>query len=485
MKPYGVALAWLLVGAQVAESQPTTAGRGDFTANLRRPVAIAGHETERFSLAERMAHYRVPGVSVAVIEHCRVVDARGFGSAAPGGNAVTPRTLFQAGSITKTFTAIAALRLVQQGVLSLDRDVRQGLTSWRLPDSPLLTRRSVTLRGLLSHRAGINQEGGVGYAVGAPLPSLLDILEGRPPATNPPIRVVSPPGAAWQYSGGGYYIVQALMQDATGMAYPRLVERLVLRPLHIRDSRISQPLDPRLVPFAARAAGPDGSPLDAGWRVNPELAASGLWATPSDVARLTIAIARAARGDSHRFLGRVAARELMARGLGNWGLGVELGRPGGARRFGHTGHNTGYSSEYVMYPDSCQGAFVMTNADEGVPLASELLRAIGDTYGWPERVAPTVQAAIPLTETIAARFVGTYRLRDFPAERFVISRRPGGLYWARAGHVGRDLMAQTEGRLFSPDSRMTLEVADLGVDRAQTLSLSFGGGTNVAERVRD
>ncbi|HEX8240749.1 MAG TPA: serine hydrolase domain-containing protein [Allosphingosinicella sp.] len=485
MKPFHIVAACLLLGSQWPAGQTQAAGRRDFADNLRRSVAVAGREDERFRLADRMAHYLVPGVSVAVIEDCRIVDDRAFGRAAPAGGPATSRTLFQAGSISKTFTAIAALRLVEQGALSLDGDVRQSLTSWKLPDSPLLQGRTVTLRGLLSHTAGINQEGGIGYSRDASLPSLLEILEGRPPANTAPIRVERAPGSGWRYSGGGYYIAQALMSDATALEYPKLMERLVFRPLRMRDSSFSQPLDRRLIPFAARAAGPDGSPLEGGWRVNPELAAGGLWTTPSDVARLAIAAARAVRGESAAFLGPNAAREFMKRGPGNWGLGVDLGPSAGSRRFGHTGHNVGFSSEFVFYPDTCQGAVVMTNADQGGWLVAEVLRAIGDSYGWPDRTARAVQAAIPITPAIVRRFVGQYRLKDFPAERFTISRRSDGLYWARAGHVGRELLAESAGRLFSPDSRMSLEAADPGAEQALTLSLSFGGGMNVAERTGD
>jgi CubicO group peptidase (beta-lactamase class C family) len=484
MKPVRLAAALLLAGSQLVAGAAASAGRPDFTRNLRRSIAVAGHGEERFHLADRMQHYRVPAASVAVIQNCRVVESRAFGLAAPRRPA-TIRTLFQAGSISKTFTAVAALRLVELGALSLDGDVRQRLTSWRLPDSPLLEGRSVSLRGLLSHTAGINQEGGRGYARNAPLPTLLDILDGRAPANTDPIRVVTAPGTAWNYSGGGYYITQALMQDATGTPYPELMAGLVFQPLGLRDSRFAQPLDERHIPFAARAAGADGAPLDGGWRVNPELAAGGLWTTPRNIARLLLAISRSWRGERGGILGMAAARHMMTRGLGNWGLGVDLGTPAQARHFGHTGHNIGFASEFIMYPDTCQGAVVMTSADQGGWLVSEILRAIGDTYSWPDRRSPTVQAAIPLTAAIAQRFAGTYRLRDFPSERFTITRRPGGLYWARMGFVGRDLLPETEGRLFSPDSRMTLEAAASDPGPARTLLLSFGGGRNVAERVAD
>jgi CubicO group peptidase (beta-lactamase class C family) len=482
MNTLRLAATMMVASAQLTSAAGAT--RPDFADKLHRAITVAGQENLRFRVTDRMAHYLVPGVSVAIIQDCRIVELRAFGTAAPG-RAANPRTLFQAGSLSKTFTAVGALRLVEQGRLSLDTDVRPRLTSWRLPDSPLLEGRTVTLRGLLSHTAGINQEGGLGYARGTRLPSLREILDGHPPANTDPIRIITAPGTAWRYSSGGYYITQALMQDVTGSAYPQLMARLVLRPLGLRDSHFAQPLDPRLEPRAATAVGPDGTPLEGGWRVNPELAAGGLWTTPADIARLLIALARSVRGERGGIIGPASAAQLMTRGLGNWGLGVDLGRPGGARRLGHTGHNIGFVSEYVMYPDSCQGAVVMTNADQGGWLASEILNAIGAAYGWPDRTPPAVQAAIPLTDRIAQRFVGTYRLRDFPAERFTISRRSGGLYWARVGYVGRELLPEAEGRLFSPDSRMILETADPLAGRAATLSLSFGSGRNVAERVPD
>ncbi|HYD11458.1 MAG TPA: serine hydrolase domain-containing protein [Allosphingosinicella sp.] len=477
-----VAATIMVASAQLTSAAGAT--RPDFADNLRRAITVSGQENVRFRLADRMAHYLVPAVSVAIIQDCRIVELRAFGTAAPGRPA-NSRTLFQAGSLSKTFTAVAALRLVEQGRLSLDVDVRPLLTSWRLPDSPLLEGRTVTLRGLLSHTAGINQEGGNGYVRGARLPSLREILDGSPPANTDPIRVIAAPGTAWHYSGGGYYITQALMQDVSSSDFPQLMARLVIRPLGLRDSHFSQPLDRRLEPRAATAAGPDGTPLAGGWRVNPELAAGGLWTTPGDIARLLIAIARSVRGERGGILTRQLAAQFMTRGPGNWGLGVDLGRLGSAPHFGHTGHNIGFVSEYVMYPDSCQGAVVMTNADQGGWLASEILSAIGEAYGWPNRTPPVVQAAIPLTDRISQRFVGTWRLRDFPAERFSISRRASGLYWARVGYVGRDLLPEAEGQLFSPDSRMILEAADPTAERAATLSLSFGSGRNVAERIAD
>lgn len=464
--------------------EPASAAPRPFEHLLTRSISVKGELEGTFSLAERMAHYRVPGISVAVIEGCRIVDARGFGFSAGGGPPISPRTLFQAGSISKSVTAVAALRLVDRQQLSLDTDVRAFLRSWRLPESPLLSNAPVTLRRLLNHTAGLNAVSGKGYLPDAPVPTLLQILNGTPPANTARIRLERAPGSTWVYSGGGYYIAQALMTDVTGVPFPDLAERLVFRRAGMLESSFAQPLNARQARRAARAVGPDGSPLRGGWRVNPELAGGGLWSTPTDLARFAIAVAKAVRGERGALLSGENAGQLMTRGLRNWGLGVDLGPTGGPRRFGHTGHTVGFVSEFVMYPESCQGAVVMTNADQGGWLATEVLRAIGDAYSWPGRQPRPVHAAVPLTDEIAGRFIGAYRLRDFPSERFTVSRTPpGGLYWARVGHVGRDLLAEDTHLLFSPDSKMSLRAIGDATPRAATLELSFGGGTNVADRI--
>ncbi|HYD36687.1 MAG TPA: serine hydrolase domain-containing protein [Allosphingosinicella sp.] len=451
---------------------------------MRRTIAIEGREDERFPLAARMAHYRVPGVSFAVIDNCRIVDARGFGRSAAEGGTITRETLFQAGSVSKPVAAVAALRLVEDGRLSLDADVRARLTAWSVPDSPLLAGRRVTLRGLLSHTSGTNLPGMNGYEAGASLPTIAQILQGRPPSNTPPIRVESAPGAQWRYSGGGYVIAQALMTNATGETFPELMDRLVLEPAGMTSSSFRQPMTVDRRRRAAHGTSPDGSPLPEQWRIYPEMAAAGLWTTPTDLGRFAISVARSIRGEKGGLLRPETARQMMTRGLGNWGLGVHLGPSDSPRQFSHTGRSIGFTSMLVMYPATCQGAAVMTNGDEGGWLIHELMRSIGDAYGWPERRPSQVQAAIELTDAIAARFVGTYRLRDHPAERFVISRKSdGGLYWAREHRVGRDLLPRGEMSLFSPDSVMTLETVEQAASRATTLRLGFGGGVNMAERI--
>ncbi|MBV8806806.1 MAG: beta-lactamase family protein, partial [Sinobacteraceae bacterium] len=118
-------------------------------------VLVKGEPPQSTKLAERMAKLHIPAVSIAVIHAGKLEWARGFGVERVGGPPVSPETLFQAASISKTVTTVAALRVVHDGKLSLDTDVNQYLTTWRLPSNEFTQNVKVTLRGLLTHSAGV------------------------------------------------------------------------------------------------------------------------------------------------------------------------------------------------------------------------------------------------------------------------------------------------------------------------------------------
>jgi CubicO group peptidase (beta-lactamase class C family) len=155
------------------------------------------------TLQNRMAADRVPGVSIAVIHNGVIEWAQGFGVVQSGGTPLTVDTLFQAGSISKPVSAMAALRFVQDGKLSLDADVNETLTSWKIPPSAAAPGAVVTLRELLSHTAGLTMQAVPGYAVGAPTPMLVQILKGEKPANNGPVRLEAPPEAVGNTRAAG------------------------------------------------------------------------------------------------------------------------------------------------------------------------------------------------------------------------------------------------------------------------------------------
>ena len=340
--------------------------------------------SRKHSLSERMQALHVPGVSIAVIHDGALEWAEGFGVTRIGGPPVTAQTLFQAGSISKPVAALAALRLVQQGKLSLDADVNSYLVDGKIPSSPIANGSPVTLRELLSHTGGINVHGFPGYAVDAPVPDLVQILDGARPANTPPIHIETAPGKEWKYSGGGYIIMQELIVDVTKEPFPEFVQDTVLAPIGMIQSTYQQPLSLGLQLLAATPYGPDNTPIRGGAHTYPEMAAAGLWATPSDLARYGLEIVTSLRGQSNHVLSPEMTKQMLTPGLGNWGLGIEIGGSSAKPYFKHGGVNAGFESILFVYEQGGDGAVVMTNAQGGSILADEVMRSIATEYDWPD-----------------------------------------------------------------------------------------------------
>ena len=189
------------------------------------PILLDRNESPfELTVQKLMQMYRVPGLSVAVIDNFKIVWAKGYGVTEAGTmTSVTTDTLFQAGSVSKPVAAVGALHLAEQRKLSLDEDVNSRLVSWKVPENNFTKNEKVTLRRILSHSAGLTVHGFNGYDIDESIPTLLQILNGEPPANNQPIRVDSVPGTRWRYSGGGTLIAQQLMIDVTGRPFPQLM----------------------------------------------------------------------------------------------------------------------------------------------------------------------------------------------------------------------------------------------------------------------
>src|SRR5215211_3154072 len=241
--PLSLAVSLLLPLARPAaqDGGAPEARRARVERGLLPPVLIKG--APAWSIEERMRHYKVPGVSVAVIKDFKVEWARGYGfKDAEAREPVTERTLFQAGSISKPVAAMTILKKVEQGRLSLDEDVNARLVSWKLPENEFTAKKKVTLANLLSHTAGLTVHGFPGYAVGEKLPTLPQVLDGAAPANTAAVRVDMEPGTRFRYSGGGTTIAQLAIMDIEKKPYPDIARETVLARLGMTNSTYSQPL---------------------------------------------------------------------------------------------------------------------------------------------------------------------------------------------------------------------------------------------------
>jgi CubicO group peptidase (beta-lactamase class C family) len=293
-----------------------------------------------------------------------------------------PVARFQAGSIAKPVTALAALELAARGQADLDADVNDQLTSWHLPGH-----HAVSLRQLLGHTAGIGVPFLPGYPQGCAIPTLRQVLDGEPPSVTPPVRADPAKYNRFCYSGGGYAIIQQLISDLTGLPFAQAARCLILEPLGMTQSTFEQPLPDSLRPTAARH----------GWHVYPESAAAGLWTTPQDLARYACALQAAPTGRPSAVRTTTAARLLTPRTpltcRGEWnslpllgirppdsfGLGMFLH---GSDRFSHYGGAAGFFSALTASSKDGTGAVVMTTSN-ATPSIFRLLRAIRTSTAGP------------------------------------------------------------------------------------------------------
>jgi CubicO group peptidase (beta-lactamase class C family) len=431
-----------LAAQNAPEVTPETAQHIQRVENgLIGPVVIKGDAYSVHTLADRMRELRVPGVSIAVIHRGKIEWARGYGVTRVGGPPVTPDTMFQAGSISKPVAAMAALHLVELRKLSLDADINAELKSWKLPSDPVQGGKPVTLRELLTHTGGTTVHGFPGYATDAPVPTLVQVLNGTKPANTPAIRSEAAPGSKWNYSGGGYTIMQQAMIDASGQPFPKLLHDTVLAPIGMTHSTYEQPLPKEFQPFAATPYHGDGKPVAGGAHTYPEMAAAGLWTTPSDIARYAIEVANSIDGKANHVLSANMTSQMLTAGMGFWGLGLEIGGSASDPYFSHGGVNEGFISIFVAYEKSGEGAVVMTNADTGGTLGDELMHSVAVEYRWPD-YQPDVRKVLPVDPKILADYAGTYALA--PNFDLVITNENGQLMAQATGQDKDPIYAESE-----------------------------------------
>ena len=433
-------------------------------------VVVEGQTLSTTKLADSMAARHVPGVSVAVIHAGKIEWARGFGVTKLGGPPVTSETLFQAASISKPVVAVAVLRLAESGKLNLDADVNQYLKTWKVPGNEFTAKRKVTLRELLNHTAGVTVHGFPGYAAGEPVPTLVQVLNGEKPANTSSIRVDTEPGTVWRYSGGGFVIVQQLLEDVTGKPFPELMQQMVLGPIGMVHSTYQQPLPPSRLDEAAAPYDGAGKPIPGGPHTYPEMAPAGLWTTPSDLGRFALELQLALNGKSN-VLSSSMTRQMLTSGFGEWGLGIQVGGTKEAPYFTHDGVNDGYVSNLIAY-ESGDGIIIMTNAYPGGLITEQIVRTVASEYKWPD-FQPPHRTLAKIDPIAFDKFAGAYQL----APNLVVAvSREGGRFFAQATHQpALEIFPESDHEFFATDIDIQITFVTDSQGRATELIVHYGG----------
>lgn len=445
------------------------------------------------TIDELLEHLKVPGISVAVIKDFEVHWEKGYGVAdVETGAPVDHETMFQAASISKPVTAMAVLKAVQDELFTLDTDINEILTSWKLDVGEFHNNGPVTPRLLHSHTSGLGDGFGYpGYKPNGRIPTPIQTLDGEAPSNTRCVFMERDPGTGYEYSGGGITVMQVALSDARRKPFPEIMQDNVLRPIGMQRSSFEQPIAEENAANAARGHGRDGQSMGAKWHVYPEMAAAGMWTTAGDLARFATEVQKSAMGKSNRVLDRSLVNEMLSPvGVGDFAVGFRITKEGEGWYFSHGGGNWGFLCTLVAHKSKGYGLAIMTNSWSGGKLMEELGHRIRRHYDWDSEASPVPRGYDPiperneidLAEDILALYVGEYKLReDFLIE---ITLEDGKLFTKASGQPKFPVFPESETKFFLRvvDAQITFAKDDDG--KVEGLILHQRGRDQRAKKIK-
>ena len=332
-----------------------------------------------------LKQFDVPGAAIAVMENGKISLLKGYGFAdTDAREPMTADHVFNAASVSKAVSAWGVMRLVEEGRIDLDKPVNTYLKRWQLPDGKGPASQ-VTVRRLLSHTGGISMPSTPGFRWPMAIPDLVQVLAGDYEDSvyanaGTKAEIAFPPGNSFHYSGGGYLILQLLVEDVTGKTFPAYMKGAVLTPLGMDNSQYGW--DEALSPQMATPYYASGKPEDV-FRL-PGYAASSLHASAADLAKWMLAGVLKNQEARHRVISDTAfqimltpvAETHLKETLPQMGLGYLLKKTDESLIAGHSGSNAGWRVRVLFSPSTGNGFVALTNSDDG----GDLLRALSDLW---------------------------------------------------------------------------------------------------------
>jgi CubicO group peptidase (beta-lactamase class C family) len=413
--------------------------------NIFPGIQVAGDTP--MTIAQRMAFYKVKGMSVAVIQNYKVIWAKGYGLADDSLKVpVTVHTLFQAGSISKSLNSVGVMKLVQDKRIDLYTDINMYLTSWKFPYDSLSKGKKITMANLLSHTGGLTVHGFEGYSDGKPVPAILQILDGQKPANSPAIRSMYAPGLKYEYSGGGITISQLIVMDVTGKPYAPWMYQHVLKPLEMDESTYEAPpvsVKPQLLAVGYRN---NGKPIPGNRNTYPEQAAAGLWTNPTDLSKYVIETQLAYAGKSQKLLNQQITQLRLTPYIDkSAAFGCFIEDLDSIKYFTHDGADEGFRAEYYGSLDGGNGLVIMVNSDNG-RIMPEVASSVARVYGFKGLNQTKIKTIVSVPDSILQKYTGVYQVE--PGFNLTISYDAHSLYGQGTGQGKVQLFAEAQNKFF-------------------------------------
>jgi len=293
-------------------------------------------------------------------------------------------------------------------------DINHYLRSWKFPYDTTSHNKTINLAAILSHTAGLTVHGFDGYKWNQPLPNLSQILDGIPPANNPPVRSQMEPGLKFQYSGGGYEISELLLRDVTHNSYENYIKKTVFEPLKMNSSFYTTIPSHNLANRLATAYRMDGLYIDCKYHLYPEKACgAGLWTTATDLANFVIEVQLSLSGKSNTILDKEMSELMLTPYIKNssYGFGFFINKKGDDYYFQHSGLNEGFSSQYYGSFKNGNGVIVLVNSDN-TGFMSEVVNSVAMVYGWEKFYDYVPKKIYNPADTITDKYVGKYKFEN-------------------------------------------------------------------------
>lgn len=355
------------------------------------------------NIIELMNKHNIYGASITIVKNMKIVFSKAFGKKEVGSDdKVTNNTHFLAGSVSKPIFALGVMILYQNNKLNIDVDVDQYLSSWQIPESYGMQNK-ITLRQLLTHTSGATVHGFQGYNIKDKIPTIVQILNGEPPANSPKVEIDLIPGTSWRYSGGGITIAQLTVCDLLKKDFPEIMNKLLFQKLNL-NCTFRQPIN-KLNDYASGHI--NGKLVDGGYCIFPEMAAAGLWTSSRDLATIGIEICKGLSGVSEIFT--QATIKVMLTPQYNFNktnaqcIGFKINSKN--KIFYHTGSSRGFVTTF-SFTKQGDGIVIMINdkiENDRWAFNEELIKIIHKKYNW--NLIKTVKE-IPNIEKYVGKYIG-------------------------------------------------------------------------------
>lgn len=351
-------------------------------AGIRGQVRFLGEPENFGSIPNKMSEYNIPTLSLAVINKGKIEWADIYQNAKfPEEQKLGCASIFQAASLSKPVTFLAALRMHSAGEIDLDENIQNYLKDYMLPKGKQTAENPVTFRNIFSHTSGISAGGYEGYAKDLAIPSDLAILRGDEGVNTPAIEVLSAPNEMLAYSGGAYTLAELALQDIYNDEFSNIMKKWILEPAGMQNSEFTLPLPDSKSDQVAKGHTQSGDILDGGWRNYPEQAAAGLWSNAIDMAKFLIEIYNGYQGKRSLF-SQSDIKSMISHERNGQAYGFIVNRSGDDIAITHYGGNAGYRTGMTISLTSGNGLVYLINSDNGVPLGNELLLSASQVYHW-------------------------------------------------------------------------------------------------------